>query len=239
MAQYRVVDPQFPRTRWSVVTAAQEDSSAALERLCRTYWPAVFEFARRSGNAFEDARDLTQGFFTELLARRWLDAVDAGRGRFRSWLMAAFSNYARSEWRKSRREKRGGGATVLSLDDADFSDAVRGVSDPALSPDEAYAREWARSLVRAAVDRLAAEYEAAGKAKLFAVLRPFIIGDRGEVTYATAAQDAGLSESAVRTAIHRMRQRYGEIFRDEVTQTVTGPGEVEDEIRCLLAVMGR
>jgi RNA polymerase sigma-70 factor (ECF subfamily) len=222
-----------------MVAAAQEDCGAALERLCGIYWPAVYEFARRSGNAEEDARDLTQGFFAELLAKRWLEGVDADRGRFRSWLAAAFSNYARSEWRKSQRVKRGGGAMVLSLDDGDFSGAARDVSDPALTPDEAYVRGWARSLVRAAVQRLTEEYDAAGKASLFAALRPFITGDRGEVSYAEAAAGAGMSESAVRSAIHRMRQRYGEIFRDEVAQTVDGPAEVEDEIRCLLAVVGR
>ena len=227
----------FPLTRWSVVAAAQDDSQTALERLCRVYWPAVFAFARRSGNGEEEARDLTQGFFAELLAKRWLDGVAAERGKFRSWLAAAFVNYSRSEWRKSQREKRGGTAAVFPLDDAEFAGAACGVPDAALPPDAAYEREWARSLVRAAVERLAAEYAAAGKSALFGVLKPFLTGDRGEVPYADAAAAAGISESAVRTGIHRMRQRYGEIFRDEVMQTLENPADVEEEIRALLAVM--
>ncbi|MES2705820.1 MAG: sigma-70 family RNA polymerase sigma factor [Verrucomicrobiota bacterium] len=230
----------FLSTRWSMVLSAKEESEAALERLCRTYWPAVFAFSRRCGDAPEDARDLTQGFFEQLLARRWLDQVDQEKGRFRSFLLTAFTRFSRDEWRRTQRQKRGGGLTFVSLDtvmeepgqDAGFSDN--------LTPDVAYERSWVEALIHAVMARLKMEFVSAGKEKLFAAIKGFLTGHRsGEMSYAEAAAASGLSESGVKSAIWRMRQRYGEIFRDEVANTVSSPEEVDEEIRHLLSVMGR
>ena len=223
----------FLSTQWSMVLAAQQDSAAALELLCRLYWPAIHAFSRRAGDGPEEACDLTQGFFEQLLARRWLDQVDASRGRFRSFLLKAFTRFSRDEWRKSMRLKRGGGAGIVSLDEM----AAEAAPADGLSPDAAYERRWAEALVAAVLGRLAAEYAAAGKAPLFESLRPHLTSPRGAVAYADTAAALGLSESGVKSAIFRMRQRYGELFREEVAGTVASRDEVDDEIRHLLAVM--
>jgi RNA polymerase sigma-70 factor (ECF subfamily) len=232
-------DGRFPATQWSVVLAAREDSADALDRLCRTYWPAVFAFARRQGDSVEEARDLTQGFFEQLLGRRWLDGVDAGLGRFRSFLMKAFTRHARGEWRKSQQLKRGGGLAFLSLDEMRTEAGGRPMAVEAVTPEVDYERRWVEALIHSVMVRLRGEFEASGKAELFAVLKPFLTDGRQADSYASVAADAGLSESAVKSAIYRMRQRYGEIFREEVAHTVVSPDEVEDEIRYLLGVMGR
>lgn len=216
-----------------MVLAAQQDSAAALERLCRLYWPAIHAFSRRSGDGPEEARDLTQGFFEQFLARRWLDQVDASRGRFRSFLLTAFTHFSRDEWRKNQRLKRGGGVSFVSLEDL----VAEAEPPDDLTPAVAFERRWAEALVAAVLARLAGEYEAAGKAKLFAALRPHLVGARGEVAYADTAREAGISESGVKSAIFRMRQRYGELFREEVAGTVASREEVDDEIRHLVAVM--
>lgn len=230
----------FQSTRWSMVLSAKEESEAALERLCRTYWPAVFAFSRRCGDAPEDARDLTQGFFEQLLARRWLDQVDQEKGRFRSFLLTAFTRFSRDEWRRAQRQKRGGGLTFVSLDAVmEESGQDTGFADN-LTPDVAYERSWVEALIHAVMARLKMEFVSAGKEKLFTAIKGFLTGHRsGEMSYAEAAAASGLSESGVKSAIWRMRQRYGEIFRDEVANTVSSPEEVDEEIRHLLAVMGR
>lgn len=230
----------FLSTRWSMVLSAKEESEAALERLCRTYWPAVFAFSRRCGDAPEDARDLTQGFFEQLLARRWLDQVDQEKGRFRSFLLTAFTRFSRDEWRRTQRRKRGGGLTFVSLDDVmEEAGPDAGFADH-LTPDVAYERSWVEALIHAVMARLKLEFVGAGKENLFVAIKGFLTGHRsGEMSYAEAAAASGLSESGVKSAIWRMRQRYGEIFRDEVANTVSSPEEVDEEIRHLLSVMGR
>ena len=228
----------FPDTRWSVVVSAKADSASALEHLCRVYWPAVHAFSRRCGDSEHDAQDLTQSFFAELLAKRWLDGVAAEKGRFRSWLLAAFTNFSRSQWRSAQREKRGGRCEIFSLDDEPFGRAALEVGHEGLTPDAAFERQWVESLVRAAIERLAGEFAAAEKGALFAVMKPFLTEARGATPYAATAAAAGLTEAALKTGVHRMRQRYGEIFREEVAQTVARPEEVDAEIRYLLGVMG-
>ncbi len=226
----------FPLTRWSVVLAAQDDSAAALEHLCRVYWPALYAFSRRSGDDHEDARDLTQGFFAMLLERRMLDNVAQEKGHFRSWLLAAFSNYSRSEWRRTQREKRGGGQTIFSLDAAD---GALDLPDNCPAPNDAFERKWVESLLRSVLAKLRAEFAALGKEDLFTALKSYLIAPRGAVPYTEAAAATGLSESAVKSAIHRLRQRYGILLREEVAQTVQHPEEVEDELRWLLSVLAR
>lgn len=230
----------FLSTRWSMVLSAKEESEVALERLCRTYWPAVFAFSKRCGDAPEDARDLTQGFFEQLLARRWLDQVDQEKGRFRSFLLTAFTRFSRDEWRRGRRQKRGGGLTFVSLDavmeepgeDAGLADRV--------TPEVAYEQRWVESLIRSVMARLKREFAESRKEELFVAIKGFLTGHRtGEVSYGQVAAASGLTESGVKSAIWRMRQRYGEIFREEVANTVSSPEEVEEEIRHLLSVMGR
>lgn len=219
--------------------AAREDSASALDHLCRVYWPAVYAFSRRSGDSEEDSRDLTQGFFAMVLEKQMLGSVAQEKGKFRSWLLAAFSNYARSEWRAANRMKRGGGQIVFSLDAASVDAAAMELPDGCPAPDEAFERKWVESLLRSVLARLRGEFDDSGKAPLFEVLKPFLISPKGAVSYGDAATATGLSESAVKSAIHRMRQRYGVLLREEVAQTVESPEDVEEELRWLLAVMSR
>lgn len=222
-----------------MVLSAREDSAAALDRLCRIYWPAIFAFSRRSGDGQEEAQDLTQGFFEQLLARRWLDQVDAAKGRFRSFLFTAFTRFSRDEWRKTQRQKRGGGAAFLSLDELQEEGHHDAGSMDTHTPDVAYEKRWVEALIQTVMTRLKNEYSAAGKDALFFVIKAFLTTTRGETPYAGAAAAAGMSEPGIKSAIFRMRQRYGELFREEVANTCTSPDEVEEEIRHLLAVMGR
>lgn len=226
----------FPLTCWSVVVAAREDSATALEQLCRVYWPALYAFSRRSGDSHEDACDLVQGFFAMLIGRSMLDAVTQEKGRFRSWLLAAFSNYSRSEWRRAHREKRGGGKTTLSLEAAE---GALDLPHNCPAPNDAFEQKWAESLLRTVLTKLRAEFTASGRQDLFAVLKSYLTSPRGAVPYTEAAARTGLSESAVKSAIHRLRQRYGVLLREEVAQTVQNDCEVEDEIRWLLSVLAR
>jgi RNA polymerase sigma factor (sigma-70 family) len=229
---------RFATTRWSVVVAAGqkaggEDARAALETLCRAYWYPLYVYARRKGHAAEDAADLVQGFFASLLERRAVGRADRERGRFRSFLLASMDHFIANEWRRATAQKRGGGAVMVGLD---FDDGERRYDlEPShhLTPDRVYERRWALTLIDAAMARLRDEYEARGRGDLFAELAGLISGERDEA-YAGVAGRLGMSEGAVKVAVHRLRKRCRELLRDEVAQTVAGEADVDDELRHLL-----
>jgi RNA polymerase sigma-70 factor (ECF subfamily) len=232
---------RFATTRWSVVVAAgqkaggdDEDARrAALETLCRAYWYPLYVYARRKGHAAEDAADLVQGFFASLLERRAVARADRERGRFRSFLLASLDHYMANEWRRATAQKRGGGAVLVGLD---FDDGERRYGlEPShhLTPDRVYERRWALTLIDAAMGRLRAEYEARDRGDLFAALAGLISGERDEA-FAQVAGRLGMSEGAVKVAVHRLRKRCRELLREEVAQTVAGEAEVDDELRHLL-----
>jgi RNA polymerase sigma-70 factor (ECF subfamily) len=232
----------FATTHWSVVLNAQEADSPqaaqALEQLCRTYWYPLYAYVRRQGRSPEDAQDLTQAFFARLLAGSSLGSVDRRKGRFRSFLLAAMNHFLAEEWHRAHRQKRGGGQTILSLDEATAEERYRLEPAEAMTAETIYERRWALTLLEQVLRRLETEFAQAGQTAQFEVLKTFLLGDKGELSYADAAARTGLSESAVGVAIHRMRRRYGELFRETIAHTVADPAEVDEEIAYLLRILG-
>ena len=229
----------FATTHWTVVLAAGGSSAPqadmALEELCRTYWYPLYVYVRRQTSTREDAEDLTQSFFLRFLEKNYLEGLSSEKGKFRAFLLAALKHFLANEWDRANRQKRGGGMTVLSLDwqDAD----ARYQIDPRdnLSPDKLYDRTWAVTLLERVIARLREESGAEGKAKLFEQLKPFLMAGKSEAPYAQAAGALGLSEGAVRVAVHRLRRRYRELLREEIGQTLSEPGQVEEEMRALFS----
>ena len=231
----------FALTHWSVVLAAGRADSThahvALEKLCRTYWPPIFAFIRRQGHNPHDAQDLTQAFFARLLEQKSLAAVDRAKGRFRSFLLATLKHFLANEWDKACAQKRGGGQVLIPIDAQSME--TSGGLDPAdkLTAEKIFDRRWALTLLDQALSRLRAEYAADGKAELFAELKVTLTETSRSESYVEIAARLGLSEGAVKVAVHRLRQRYREVIRAEIAETVAGGAEVEDEIRALFAAL--
>jgi RNA polymerase sigma-70 factor (ECF subfamily) len=227
----------FATTHWTVVLAAGKHSTPqsdrALEELCRAYWFPLYAYVRRRGQTKEDAEDLTQAFFARFLEKNYLAGLSAERGRFRAFLLVSLKHFLANEWDKSRRQKRGGGATPLSLDwqTADTQFQIADTTEP--SPDKAFDREWAMALLAKVIERLGAECEADGRGKQFAELKIFLTSGKGERLYADVARALGLDEGAVRVAVHRLRKRYRQLLRDEIAQTLANAADVDEEMRAL------
>jgi RNA polymerase sigma factor (sigma-70 family) len=230
----------FALTQWSLVLAAGRpagESRAALEKLCRAYWPPLFAHVRRQGYEVPEAEDLTQAFFAQLLERGSLGTADPDKGRFRSFLLGALKHFLINEWRRGQRLKRGSGQALFSLDAMDAAQREACEPQDHASPEVLYDRRWAETVLARVHDRLQADYDAAGMAARFAVLRRFLPYGSEESSYAETARELELTEMAVKSAIYKMRQRYGTLLRAEILQTVRDPSEVEDEIQCLLAAL--
>ena len=227
----------FATTHWTVVLAAGKrstpQSDSALEQLCRAYWFPLYAYVRRRGHTKEDAEDLTQAFFARFLARNYLEGLRAERGRFRAFLLASLKHFLANEWDKSRRQKRGGNVTHLSLDwqSADTKFQVAATNEP--SPDRAFDREWAVTLLAGVIEHLQAECAADGKANLFEHLKIFLTTGKGELSHAEAARSLGMDETAVRVTVHRLRKRYRQLLRDEIAQTLADAADVDEEMRAL------
>lgn len=233
---------RFLTTRWSAIVAAGrlEGGAAgeALEWLCRAYWPPVYAFVRRRGHDPEQARDLTQGFFLRLLDKGYLADADRNRGRFRTFLLTAVTRFLANEFDRETALKRGGGVLPVSLDLRDAEDACGWDPADSRTPETAYEERWAETLLARVLDRLRAEFDGAGRAGRFDALKGFLTDDRGAVSYTEAAARLGMTESAIKSGIYRLRQRYGELVREEIAQTVASPADIEPEVRYLLQVLG-
>jgi RNA polymerase sigma factor (sigma-70 family) len=233
--------PVFVTTQWSIVVSAADsgapDAPAALEKLCRTYWYPLYAFVRRRGHSPDDAQDLTQAFFARLLQHHWLGDADRARGRFRTFLLTTMSRFLSDEWDKERAQKRGGGLrpAPLELDTAE----TRYGYEPAtnLTPEKCYERRWALTLLETVLSRLQAEYEAEGKGDLFAKLNPSLAGPRETQPYAELAAGFGMSEGAVKVAVHRLRRRYRELLRGEIAETLVETEDIDGELRHLFSVL--
>jgi RNA polymerase sigma-70 factor (ECF subfamily) len=228
---------QFVTTRWSVVLSARDESSPqaaeALAVLCRTYWYPLYAYIRRRGHDAHSAQDLTQEFFASLLGTNFLKSVQQERGKFRWFLLAAVKRFLANEWHREHAAKRGGGQPLLSLDADVAEDRYRLEPVDTLAPDKLFDQSWAVTVLDQAQVQLRDEYAAAHKAALFDQLKFFLSGDRGLLTYAEAGAALGMSEGAVKVAVHRLRQRYRDCLRDQLAQTVTTPSEIDEEIRQL------
>ncbi len=228
-------------THWSVVLAAgRKDTAraaAALAALCSTYWYPLYSYVRRRGYGPEDAQDLTQEFFARLLEKQWLGQADRERGRFRTFLLSAMSHFLANEWDKASARKRGGGVQVVPIQlDAAETRYGREPAD-ASTPDQAYERRWAVTLLDRVLARLQQDYAGEGKAKLFENLKPCLLGEGNTQPYAALALKLGLSEGAIKVAVHRFRKRYRQLLRDEIAQTVGTTAEVEEEMHHLFQVL--
>ncbi|MFO1498235.1 MAG: sigma-70 family RNA polymerase sigma factor [Verrucomicrobiota bacterium] len=231
----------FATTHWSVVRlageAATSESTAALDRLCRQYWQPLYYFVRRKGYAEADAKDLVQGFFERILESGLVGAADRERGRFRSFLLRALENYVMTEWNRAHRQKRGGGREIFSLDDSSGAEAAYSLLPPdTRTPVQIFEHRWAQAILENVMARLREEVDGRGGQR-YEVLKQFLFCDRGETSYAEAAEQIGLSESATKSAIYRLRQRYGELFAYEVAQTVERPEDVDEEINYIMGAL--
>jgi RNA polymerase sigma-70 factor (ECF subfamily) len=234
-------DPWFATTHWSVVLAAAQENSPlakqALEQLCRSYWYPLYAYVRRRGYDVPDALDLTQAFFVHLLERGFPKGAARQRGKFRSFLLTALKYFLADEWDKLRAEKRGGGRTPVSLDAQDAEERYRLEPVDRMDAEKIFERRWATTLLNRVLERLQEEFAQAGKARVFEQLQPYLLGEKSAVTYAEVGAKLEMTEGAVKVAVHRMRQRYRELFREEIAHTVAEPGEVEDEMRHLFAAI--
>jgi len=238
---------EFVTTRWSLILSAaqlgseEQKTHDALAELCRTYWRPIFSFVRGRGYSIEDAQDLTQDFFVTILKNDWLQHADRHRGRFRSLLLRSLQNFLTNATEKTHARKRGGGAEFISWDDW-MAEAPSQLSLPAqalksLPPERLFDLAWATTVVEHALQRLREECESKGKLWLFQGLNSHLTDERDELSYAKLSTELGMAETAVKKQLHNMRQRYRNLLRDEVSQTVEDPADVDDEIRYLCATL--
>jgi len=231
----------FATTHWSVVLAAGEGASPqsheALEKLCCAYWYPLYAYVRRKGHDAHDAQDLTQEFFARLLARNYLRVADRSKGKFRSFLLGSLEHFLAREWTKARAQKRGGGKAILSLNETDAENRYRLEPAHELTAEKIYDRRWATTLLEQAMSRLSEECAAGGKSDLFGQVETFLSGEKGEACYADIAAALKMSEGALRVAVHRLRQRYGELVRAELEQTVSNTAEADEELQYLFRVL--
>jgi len=218
---------------------AATDARAALETLCRAYWYPLYAYLRRMGQAPHDAEDLTQEFFARLLEKDWLLAADPEKGRFRTFLLVALKRFIAKEWRRATAQKRGGAQPHLPLDTTDAERRYAGEPVAALAADDIYERRWAMTMLDQALERLSAEFAQAGKAAEFDGLKRWLTADRGQIPYGELAAELGSSEGAVRVAVHRLRKRFRQLFREAIAGTVAEGEQVEEELRHLVAVLSR
>lgn len=230
----------FPNTRWSVVLAARQqfcpESASALEAICRTYWYPLYAYVRRTGQSPHDAQDLTQEFFCRLLEKRWLDAADPHKGRLRTFLIAALKNFLHKEWRHASAQKRGGASVPIQIDTA-FAESRLAADSKMRGSDEAFDRQWALTLLELTMTRLRGEFVSAGKPADFDVLKTCLLADRGAIDYAAVAKELGSSEGATRVAVHRVRKRFREIYREEISQTLADGAGLDEELRYLAEIL--
>ena len=223
-----------------VLGAAQGDDpsrvDAALSELCQQYWYPLYAFVRSKGVDRTQAEDLTQSFFAELLEKKRLQNVEPARGRFRSFLLTSLTNFMVNHWRAEKALKRGGDKTILSIDfeqaDIRFTEQL---GDGANTPEKIFERSWALSILEQTMEAVSLQYEASGKRELFNSIRGFLTGD--EVSYQALAETTGMRTGALKVAVHRLRQRYGQQLRLQIARTVEDSQQVDEELRALFLAL--
>lgn len=233
--------PLFATTHWSVVVQAGEShstqSASALEKLCRTYWFPLYAFIRCRGRSEADAKDLTQQFFARLLERNDFHAVDARKGKFRTFLLTSLTHFLSNQRDYTQAAKRGGGKAIIALDAITEEQWQRLEPATDLTPDKLFDQRWAMTLLEQAVSQLWEEMAAVSKVEQFEQLKTFLTNEPQEGEYAVVAERLGSTSQSVAVAVHRMRQRYRELVRAEVAHTVSSPLEIEEEMRHLYAAL--
>lgn len=234
--------PVFFTTRWTLVSRARgetPEARAALGDLCEAYWNPVFRFLRREGRGEDESRELTQEFFAKLLAGAGIGEADPAKGRFRSYLLGSLKHFLANQRRDATREKRGGGAVIESIDSggSETSPGLQ-VADPGSGADDAwFDRHWALAVMERGLDRVAGSFRQAGKDEQFKVLKPWLMGDPEGLSQADAAGQLGMTRAAVKVAVHRLRQKFGEAIRSEIAETVETEEEIAGELRYLIEVL--
>lgn len=213
------------------------NARAALAAVCERYWPPIYTFIRRRGFTAQDAQDLTQEFFARLIEKNYLKAADAAKGRFRTLLLTAVTRFLVNDWERAKAEKRGGNCIHLSLEDCLAQEGAWPEPAERSTPETLYQRSWAETMLKNVLGRLRVELEKSGHPRRFDLLKPFLSGDRDTPSIAEIAAQLSVAEPTVYSLVHRMRQRYGELLRDEIGQTVSSRQEIADELRHLLAAL--
>jgi len=231
----------FATTHWSVILAAARDAepqaAEALEKLCRSYWYPLYAYVRKTGRTVEDSQDLTQDFFARLLEKQYLERATSERGRFRTFLLSSLKNFLANDWNRARRQKRGGHAVFLSID-ADAGENLYGAEPvETADPEKLYEKRWAGTLLDLTLTRVREEYTTSGRAQLFDELKVYVWGEHSNASYSEVATHLQLSEGAVKVAVHRLRQRFRDLLRAEIANTVADVSEVDQELRHLIAVI--
>src|SRR5579862_1234465 len=232
---------QFPTTRWTLVVAAgdphRKEARSALVSLCENYWYPLYAYLRRRGYSADQAQDLTQEFFVRVLEGRYLDCADPEKGRFRSFILTSLKFFVADEGDRDRAQKRGGG-TVEPLEFRSGEERYQREPAHDETPERIFERRWALSLLDRVVEKLRDEFMQHGRPEQFERLKVFLLG-QSDAPYAALAREMNTSEGALKVAIHRLRKRYRELFRQEIADTVADPAEVEAELRYLAAVLAR
>jgi RNA polymerase sigma-70 factor (ECF subfamily) len=232
----------FATTHWSVVLAAGQSDTAlahgALEALCKAYWYPIYVYVRRKGHGPDEAQDLTQEFFAQLIRKEQLQLADRNKGKFRTFLLAMLDYFLAREWSRAHRQKRGGQFLITSLDQLPEERYQLEPADQD-TPEKKFLRQWALTVLQQTMNALEGECRANGKGVLFGEVKSLLSGERDGASYAEMSQRMGMAEGAVRVAVHRLRQRYGELLRNEIAQTVSTPAEVDEEMRSLLRALSQ
>jgi RNA polymerase sigma-70 factor (ECF subfamily) len=232
---------RFAATRWTLVQDAARGGDhgavTALGALFATYWQPLYRYARRKGKSKEDAEDLVQGFFTHLLTADALRDIDRAKGRFRSFLLASFQHWMINDWKHASRDKRGGGIAPLSFDWESAESGLKLEVADERSPDRIYDREWAVALLDKVLRDLETLAHEEGGAEQFERLKPCLTADSSRIGYAAIATELGMSEGALRVAVHRLRKRYRHLLTDEIARTLSSPEAVEEEMQSLFAAL--
>ena len=233
---------QFATTHWSTVLAAGDSASPgsweALEKLCRTYWFPLYAFVRRKGYSVEDAEDLVQDFFSTFLQKGYVGRADPARGRFRTFLLTSMQNLLHNAQDRLVALKRGGGQRQLSWDIAATEERYRTELQESLTPEKAFEKRWAATLLEEVLERVREDFKLQGRAELFEQLKGHLWAEDDAVPYAQLGVQLGMTPLALKVTVHRLRQRFGERLREEIAHTVSEPAQVEDEIQYLIGLFG-
>lgn len=235
-------DGRMPSTHWNTIRQARADNSAeatqALEFLCRAYWYPLYAYLRRAGESPHQAQDLIQGFFARILSHDSFSGVKPIEGtKFRSWLLSSLRHFVHDEWRKAQAERRGGGATIVSIHADEAEHRYENEPFDPTDPAKLFERKWAMELLKRVLARLEERYAIKGKQAVFAALQPFVMGGDSLATHQQIAPQLGMKPATVAVAVSRLRERYLKLLREEIAQTVAARGEIDEELRHLAAAI--